>query len=149
MFNLIKCVFCMLLHIGDDDKEMNIAKKYIGQLVWLLSYPNIRVQFQSAWALANLAAFNEDSRIKIHEAGGTKTLFEWYNDMHFLVQLETLAALTNLTVSELITADMVYTYKSIDFFMVLIQSNKPKHAQFAIIALGNIARDEVLHNIFL
>jgi hypothetical protein len=37
------------------EADWEIAKKYIGQLVWLISYPNIRVQFQSAWGLANLA----------------------------------------------------------------------------------------------
>ena len=37
------------------EQDWEIAEKYIGQLVWLISYPNIRVQFQSAWGLANLA----------------------------------------------------------------------------------------------
>jgi hypothetical protein len=35
--------------------DLEIAKSYIEQLVWLISYPNIRVQFQSAWGIANLA----------------------------------------------------------------------------------------------
>lgn len=36
---------------------------------------------------------DEDARKKIHDAGGTKSLFEWYMDMDIVVQLETLAAL--------------------------------------------------------
>ena len=37
--------------------------------------------------------------MKIHSAGGTKTLFEWYMDMDIMVQLESLAAIANLTLS--------------------------------------------------
>ena len=43
----------LILPHEQDDWE--IAKKYINQLVWLISYPNTRVQFQTTWALANLA----------------------------------------------------------------------------------------------
>jgi hypothetical protein len=91
----------------DDDESLTIAKTYIEQLVWLLSYPNMRVQFQSAWALANLAIVDEDARLQIHRANGTKSLFEWYMDMDFVVQLETLAALVNLTLSYEVSEDMV------------------------------------------
>lgn len=36
---------------------------------------------------------DEDARQKVHACGGTKSLFEWYMDMDFVVQLEALAAL--------------------------------------------------------
>ena len=39
---------------------------------------------------------DEDARLKIHEAGGTKTLFEWYTEMDFVVQLEALAAMVRI-----------------------------------------------------
>lgn len=81
-------------------------------------------------------------RLKIHEAGGTKTLFEWYTDMDFLVQLEALAAMANLTLSLEVSEDMVSRYKCIPFFIDLVASSKLKHAQFASIALGNLARKE-------
>jgi hypothetical protein len=86
-----------------------------------------------------------DFKLQINDAGGTKTLFEWYADMNPWVQLEALAALTNLTLSVTITQEMVMKYKCIDFFMGMISSNKPLHSQFASIALGNIARDEVIN----
>ena len=38
-----------------DKQDTDIAKSHIEQLVWLISYPNMRVQFQSAWGIANLA----------------------------------------------------------------------------------------------
>lgn len=41
-------------------------------------------------------AVDEDARQKIHACGGTKSLFEWYMDMDFVVQLEALAALVRL-----------------------------------------------------
>lgn len=43
------------LTLSKAKEDYEIAQKYIGQLVWLISYPNMRVQFQSAWGLANLA----------------------------------------------------------------------------------------------
>lgn len=38
-----------------NTNDTDIAKSHIEQLVWLISYPNMRVQFQSAWGIANLA----------------------------------------------------------------------------------------------
>jgi hypothetical protein len=37
------------LTLSKKEADQIIAKKYIGQLIWLISYPNVRVQFQSAW----------------------------------------------------------------------------------------------------
>jgi hypothetical protein len=130
------------LTLSTEKDDWEIAKKYIGQLVWLISYPNMRVQFQSAWGLANLALLDDDARLKIHEAGGTKTLFEWYMDMEFVVQLEALAAMANLTLSMEVADEMVSRYKCIPFFIDLVSSNKLKHAQFSAIALSNLARKE-------
>jgi hypothetical protein len=135
------------LTLSPDSNDWEIAKNYIGQLVWLISYPNMRVQFQSAWGLANLALLDEDARMKIHSEGGTKTLFEWYTDMETLVQLETLAALTNLTLSYDVAEEMVHRHKCIPFFIELICSTKLKHATFAAIGLGNLARKETFREI--
>jgi hypothetical protein len=130
------------LTLSTEKEDWEIAKKYIGQLVWLITYPNMRVQFQSAWGIANLALLDEDARLKIHEASGTKTLFEWYMEMHDVVQLETLAAMANLTLSMEVAEDMVTRNKCIPFFIDLVSSNKMKHSQFASIALANLARKE-------
>lgn len=130
------------LTLSSQEKDWEIAKKYIGQLVWLISYPNMRVQFQSAWGLANLALLDEDARLQIHEAGGTKTLFEWYTDMAPVVQLEALAAMANLSLSMDVAEDMVVRHKCVPFFVELVVSNKLKHSQFAAIALSNLARKE-------
>lgn len=130
------------LTLSPEEEDRKIAKKYIDQLIWLISYPNMRVQFQAAWGLANLALIDEDARLIIHKAGGTRTLLEWYPEMEFIVQLEALAALTNLTNSFEVSKEMVYRYKCIPFFMDLIASNKLKHSQFATIAIGNLARVE-------
>lgn len=131
------------LTLSSERGDEEIAKNYIGQLVWLISYPNMRVQFQSAWGIANLALVDEDARRKIHEAGGTKALFEWFNDMHPVVQLEALAAMANLTLSYSVTAEMVSTHSCVPLFINLVSASKmSKHAQFASIALGNIARSE-------
>ena len=122
--------------------DIEVAKRKISSLVWLLSYPNVRVQFQSAWALANLAGIDEDSRLQIHDAGGTKTLFQWYGDMIPWVQTEALAALTNLTISHEVSEDMVYKYDCIQFFTKLAADPFTLKVKFASIALANLAREE-------
>jgi hypothetical protein len=43
------------LTLSTEQIDLEIAKTYIKELVNLIAYPNIRVQFQSAWGLANLA----------------------------------------------------------------------------------------------
>lgn len=134
------------LTLSTEKEDWEIAKKYIGQLVWLISYPNMRVQFQSAWGLANLALLDDDARLRIHDAGGTKALFEWYTEMEPIVQLENLAALANLTLSMEVAEDMVQRNKCIPFFVDLVSSNQIKHAQFAAIALANIARKEIFRD---
>lgn len=130
------------LTLSTDQADWVIAKKYVEQLVWLISYPNMRVQFQSAWGLANLALLDNDAREQIHAAGGTKSIFEWYPNMEFVVQLEALAALTNLTLSLSVCEVMVKEYHCIPFFLNLVSSTKIKHSQFSCIAVGNLARVE-------
>lgn len=44
----------------------------------------------------DVAAGEEDYRQMIHDAGGTRELFEWYTEMDFVVQLEALAAMVNV-----------------------------------------------------
>jgi hypothetical protein len=131
------------LTLSTEKEDWEIAKKYIGQLVWLISYPNMRVQFQSAWGLANLALLDDDARMRIHDAGGTKALFEWYTEMEPIVQLENLAALANMTLCFEVADDMAQRNKCISFFVDLVASNQLKHAQFAAIALANLARKEI------
>ena len=52
--------------------------------------------------------------------------------MDTVVQLETLAALTNLTLSPVVAGEMVAKYRCIPFFLDLVSStHKPKHTHFA------------------
>ena len=62
-----------------DAQDWPVAKKYVGQLVWLLSYPSLRVQFQAAWALANAALLDEQARIQIHDCDGVAALLSGYS----------------------------------------------------------------------
>jgi len=133
-----------------DPDDWAVCKKYIGQLVFLLSYPSLRVQFQAAWALANIALLDEEARIKIHEAGGTAALQNGYGKMGFMAQLEALAALANLTLSPRIANELAKQADCIPFFMELVQTQaqaKTMHCVFACIALGNLARNEVFRDI--
>jgi hypothetical protein len=129
--------------------EHDIAKKYVEQIVWLISYPNIRVQFQSSWALANIACFDEDARMRIHEAGGTKALLDWYAGSQPQVQLEILAAVTNLTLSPTIGKILAYKLECIPFFLSLIASNNNIHAHFGAIAIANLATDKSVRRLII
>lgn len=103
--------------MSTEQTDLEIGKSYIKELVNLIAYPNIRVQFQSAWGLANLALgiiiiiiivflliifityylfiVDDKARMQIHRDGGTQKLFEWYPEMEKVVQLETLAAMVS------------------------------------------------------
>jgi hypothetical protein len=63
--------------------------------------------------MITVAPVDEDARKKIHEAGGTKSLFEWYTDMDPIVQLEALAALVRATAK---TKHVVYPGCSHELF---------------------------------
>ena len=138
------------LSMSTNKDDWAVCKKYISQLVFLLNYPSLRVQFQAAWALANIALLDEEARIKIHEAGGTAALQNGYPKMQFMAQLETLAALANLTLSPRIANELAKNSTCIPFFMELVQTQaqaKTMHCVFACIALGNLARNEVFREI--
>ena len=128
------------LTLSDEESDRKVAVDHVDQMVWLISYPNIRVQFQSIWGLANVCIFDEAVRIKVHEAGGTATLFELYSEMDFMVQLEALATLANLSLSHHVTRYMVKHHNAIAFFLELARSNRTRHSDFATVALGNICR---------
>ena len=130
------------LTLSKERADWEIVKNYIEKLIWLISHKYRRVQFQAAWTIANLALLDEDARIKIHNHGGTRTLLEWYNEMDDPVQLESLAALANLSLSYEVTEAMVLKHKCIPFFLQIISGSKIKHAHFAMVSLGNIARVE-------
>lgn len=85
---------------------------------------------------------DEDARQKIHDCGGTNTLLEWYSEMDTGVQLETLAVLANLTLSDSVATEMVKVYKIIPFFIGLILSTKPFHSKFSCVALSNLTRTD-------
>ena len=137
------------LTLSNTRADREIVKKYISQLIWLISYPNKRVQFQSAWALANLSLLEEDARLKVDKAEGTSTLLEWYMDMDDVVQLECLAALGNLSLSYDVVNAMVLKHKCVPFLLQLVSGNKLKHSQFALVAVANIARKERFRDVIL
>jgi hypothetical protein len=128
------------LTLSDLDKDRKVASDHIDQMVWLISYPNIRVQFQSVWGLANVSIFDESVRMKVHEAGCTATLFELFDNMDFMVQLEALASLANLSRSHHVSRYMVKHHNAIHFFLSLARGSRTRHADFAVVALGNICR---------
>lgn len=138
------------LTLSNNKDDWAVCKKYIKQLVFLLSYPSPSVQFQSAWALANIALLDEEARIRIHEAGGTNALQEGYTKMPFMAQLEVLAALANLTLSPSIADELAKQANCIPFFMELVKTqrqDRTMHCVFACIALGNLSRNEIFRDI--
>ena len=128
------------LTLSDVEDDRKVAIDHIDQMVWLIGYPKVRVQFQSIWALANVSIFSEEARMKCHQAGCTSTLFELWGTMDFMVEMETLATLANLTLSPAVTRYMIKHHDAISFFLDLARGSKVRHADFATVALGNICR---------
>src|SRR5690606_22934451 len=71
------------LTFSDNDGERRVVANYCRRLVDLMDYPNKRVQFQSVWALANIALWHDESRMSIHNNGCTRYLFHAYESMDF------------------------------------------------------------------
>jgi Armadillo/beta-catenin-like repeat len=83
------------LTLSKNPADLDVAKKLIPKLVSLLSFDNMRVQFQAAWAIANLALIDDETRLKIHDEGATKKLFDGYATMEEPCRLEVLAAMVS------------------------------------------------------
>lgn len=71
------------LTFSDNKEEHRVVVKYNRRLVSLMDYPNKRVQFQSVWALANIALWDDEARMSIHNHGCTQYLFQAYSSMDF------------------------------------------------------------------
>ena len=129
--------------IIDNPDDLAKARKYIPKLVKFIEFPAPRVQFQAVWALANLCLYDEQARVEIHDAGGTKTLLDNFYKQQVPVQLETLAALANLSLSQPVAEALVRRYNCLAFLMDLIGSKKMKHSLFALICLCNLSKREM------
>ena len=123
--------------------DSTAARKYIPQLIAMITHRAERVQFQGIWAISTLSLRDEEARVAIHEAGGSKLLLKNYESFSPLVQLETLAALANLTLSDTVAEAMVRQFNCIPLFMHLVNSHRPKHGLFALICIGNLTRREM------
>jgi len=124
-----------------DDAET--ARKYVHQLIAMATHKAERVQFQGIWGLATIALRDEQARVLIHEGGGSKLLLKNYEKFSPLVQLEAIAALANLTLSNEVAEAMVRQYNCIPLFMQLVNGHLPTHGLFALICIGNLSRREI------
>ena len=137
------------LTLSKDEHDWNVAKTYVKDMVGMISHEKIRVQFQAAWVLANLALIDEEARVLIANENGLQILFSNYETLDPVVQLEVLAAIVNLTLSDEVSKDIVTKFKGLHFFLKLATSSSSKHSHFATIAIGNLVRIEENREKFL
>lgn len=146
------------LTLSKKESDWYTAKKYIKELVSMISHKNTRVQFQAAWVLANLgiiiisiiiifliiiiALIDEEARTLIADENGLMIFLSSYDALDPVVQLEVLAAVVNLTLSDKLSHEIVNKYKGLHFFLKLMTSSSAKHCHFATIAIGNLVRFE-------
>lgn len=130
------------LTFSNDEQERAVVLGHMQELIWLVKYPNVRVQFQSLWSLQNIALWTDEARILIHKSGGTRCIFENFHTFDVPVQLEAAAVVANLAMCKALHRDMVHKYKAIEFFITHIGSRNPRLSQFASTGLGNLAVTE-------
>ena len=128
------------LSMTEDDSYA--GRKYINKLIIMILHKSQRVQFQGIWAISSMSLHDEEARIAIHNGGGSKLLLNHYKEFSYIVQLEALAALSNMTLSDTVAENMVRQFNCIPFFMGLINGHKSKHSLFALICVGNLTRRE-------
>ena len=137
------------LSLSENLKELQVVARNIQQLVWLISYPNIRVQFQAAWALSNISSWNDEFRANVHKAKGIEVLFKHYDRVHSFVRLEVLAAIVNLTKSDHLCEYMQEKHSIIEFLLLVVRDNSSRLSHFAAIGITNIARNPKLRQIII
>jgi len=92
--------------------------------------------------IVTAALIDEESRMLIANENGLLIFFSSYETLDAVVQLEVLAAVVNLTLSDHLSKEIVTKYKGIHFFLKMITSSSAKHCHFATIAIGNLVRFE-------
>lgn len=128
------------LSLSHDPHDLSALRKRVPQLVALIQYPNKRVQFQSCWAIANLALVGNEFCVGLHEAGVTRVLLDAYDNMDGLVRMEGLAALVNLTACPHLHHSLSTRFHLIPFLLTILRDGRSvRTGQFAVMALGNLA----------
>ena len=98
------------------------------------------------WALSSLCLYDEESRVLCETGGAAQAIFKYFNKFSYLVQLEALATLANLSISSRVSEDLVRKHDCIPFFVKLIKSNDKKLGLISLVCVGNLAKREKFRN---
>ena len=121
--------------------------------MWLVDYPNVRIQYQSLWALSNLAQHEEcrheiflaKSRIDVTgnvDENGIEVLLRLFTSSQSqpALKLEALAALINCSVSLEVVKFMTGELKVLRSFVELLW-RQTIFTRFVTMAIVNLSKD--------
>ena len=131
------------LALSNDTDDHITAQKYSSKLASLVKHRAERVQFMALWAMASMSLHDEDARVYLHNEGSTRTVLELYDTFTPLVQLEAIAFLANMSLSDDVAETMVRKYNCIPFVTSIVNGHNASHSLFALICLANLTRREV------
>ena len=128
---------------GPDD--LTIVNKYIPKIVWLVSYPNTRVQFQSAWLICNIA-LHEQFRSSLHFHKVEEKMINTFNSLHpqtnVMTRMEILAAIVNVSSFQTSALTLMESLKVHKLLIPIAVGKEYKASEFALMALANLATTE-------
>jgi len=141
----------MTMEVDNDIHMLEECKLTIPQLVWLVDYPNVRIQYQALWALSNLAQ-HEDCRKDIFLAksreiipeSGVEVLFRIFTSAKSqpALKMEALAAIINCSASADIAEFMVVEMQVLKTLVELLW-RQTMYTQFVTMAIANLAKNTV------
>ena len=143
----------MTMEVHHNPHILDECKLAIPQLIWLVDYPNVRIQYQSLWALANLA-HHEDCRREIFlsrsrmdvtgnsDESGIEVILRLFTSAKSqpALKMEALAALINCSVSTEVARFLTSELKVLKTLVELLW-RQTMYTQFVTMAIGNLAKD--------
>ena len=139
----------MTMEVEHNIQMLEECKLTVPQLIWLVDYPNVRIQYQSLWALSNLAT-HEECRHEIFVARsrsienetGVEVMYRLFTSAQSqpALKLEALAAIINCSVSGEVSKFLVSQMHVLKSLVELLW-RQTIYTQFVTMAVGNMAKD--------
>ncbi|GMH94609.1 hypothetical protein TL16_g12954, partial [Triparma laevis f. inornata] len=139
----------MTMEVEHNIQMLEECKLTVPQLIWLVDYPNVRIQYQSLWALSNLAT-HEECRHEIFVARsrsveretGVEVMYRLFTSAQSqpALKMEALAAIINCSVSGEVSKFLVSRMHVLKSLVELLW-RQTIYTQFVTMAVGNMAKD--------
>ena len=139
----------MTMEIDNSLEMLDECKLTIPQLIWLVDYPNVRIQYQALWAIANLGQHQGcrtlimSSQSRDTDELGIEVLFRIFmsHKSQPALKMEALAAMINCSVARNVSRRMVFEMGVLKSLVELLWRNT-MYTQFVTMLISNLAKDE-------